>query len=1457
MILGYRCESARRFICRVPFRGRLRRSARPDGFRPSIEGLERKIVLSTIMWNLTTAGGGGDWDLGSNWVGGKVPGPSDTAVIPKLLVTGTVYLNRDKSDVVGGISTDPSVTLTVVTGSLSVTGASPSTFGGPVEVSQGASMSFGNEASLTIGAAQTVSVKGSLSFGDGSQVTLTPDDQLLTRIVVSGTLTASNASFSAGDGPGTTLITLSSTGRLIASGCDFRLSQVLLSTNAMQPDDLTDNVFEDGTVLSVPYRSVGYLSQNVSFGDVAIQPGTLLSGNLTLNALGSDTSNLRYVFPSGFTVGAHGTIDVEDYVTVVIPGNQTLTVNGKLNFGSGAQVLLDPEGGGPSRIAVRGTLTASGSTFSGTSGDGSSILINSGGNLVARDSLFMLDNLTLDAGSSATMGGSQLGDAANPMQLVVDGAASLAIRGNDFQYVGENGLIATGDPGAEIQLSNNYWGTGNAGVIDAMILDHNDDATRPAVHYLPVIVAPSATSASPGTATFSTTTQTIVLTASVSVPGGGTINEGTERFSVWNGAQQIGEYSDWVAVSDGVATTSFTLPANTPAGSYSILVEYSGSDNYLSATDRSHSLTVHQAATTAIPSPVMAAFDSKNNQTLVFSTSIESPAGTVSEGTVTFTILSAGTPLGVPIVASVSGGEASATYTLAAGIAGGSYSIQASYSDPSGSYLGSTGFSLLTVAPAVTTVTGADANTTYSAESGESILLYANVGSAAGSVSEGSVTFTILDGTTLVMSPIVASVANGIASVSAILPAGTAAKSYVLRAAYSGTGNYAASSPSDVTLKVSSAATTTTASDSSVTYSPDNQNLTLTAGVTSGGVKVSEGVVTFTVTTGGATLGTVMAPVASGQASGSLVLPAGTIVGTYTVTANYGEGSPGNYDSSSSNATLTVGKATPHISWDDPGEIAYGTPLSAAQLDANTTVAGSFKYSPRLGTVLASGDGQELTVTFTPDDTTNYTSGTASVPIDVVAATPSFSDLSASQSITFGQSSVLVSGKVLSTTAAPRGQQVVISIGPVSTTATVHADGSFSAIIDTHALIASPQPYRVVYDFAGDINFDPAFDSSTSLTVNRLKPVINWADPAAITFGMPLSGAQFSASTGIPGTFTYSPRAGTILAAGKGQVLTAVFTPDDSTNYAPVTVTTTIDVATATPSFTGVSSSQVIAYGQPAVFLSGTLAAGNVSPSGQSVRIVAGTASVDAQVMSDGSFAAILPTQTLPASAAPYLVHYSYAGDANFQPAGNASTSLTVNRAVLSVVASSAQVQVGSTVTSLGFSTWGLSGGDTAAIITGAPTTSANSGSPPGVYPITQGTLSAGPNYVIDFVPGQVAVVSSDVTVAHVALDRKTGTASALTVTLDGQLAARSAHSRMSYRLAVANARGRFNGQGVRRVALRSVQYSWDGSTATVVLQPRRPLITARRIRLVIQGLTGLNGRPVRGNQGIRDVRVF
>ncbi len=109
---------------------------------------------------------------------------------------------------------------------------------------------------------------------------------------------------------------------------------------------------------------------------------------------------------------------------------------------------------------------------------------------------------------------------------------------------------------------------------------------------------------------------------------------------------------------------------------------------------------------------------------------------------------------------------------------------------------------------------------------------------------------------------------------------------------------------------------------------------------------------------------------------GSTTVP--TRAGSYAVVGTI---SDSNYQGTA-NGTLTIAKATLSITWNRPAAITQGTALSAAQLNAGTSVPGTFVYSPALGSVPSVGT-QTLSVTFTPTDTIDYATATATVSLTV------------------------------------------------------------------------------------------------------------------------------------------------------------------------------------------------------------------------------------------------------------------------------------------------------------------------------------------------------------------------------------------------------------------------------------------------------------------------------------------
>jgi len=182
-----------------------------------------------------------------------------------------------------------------------------------------------------------------------------------------------------------------------------------------------------------------------------------------------------------------------------------------------------------------------------------------------------------------------------------------------------------------------------------------------------------------------------------------------------------------------------------------------------------------------------------------------------------------------------------------------------------------------------------------------------------------------------------------------------------------------------------------------------------------------------------------------------------------------------NYAPASGDATITITKATPTITWGNPADIVYGTLLSSIQLNATANVSGTFSYAPPAGTLLNAGSAQPLLASFTPTDTTNYNPTSKNVQINVLKATPSFSNLS-SPLITYGTASTNLSGKLTFGSLTPTGS-VAITLNSVTQNAAIQAGGSFSSSFATGALAASS--YSIAYSYGGDNNFNSASGTGT------------------------------------------------------------------------------------------------------------------------------------------------------------------------------------------------------------------------------------------------------------------------------------------------------------------------------------------------------------------------------------------
>ena len=269
---------------------------------------------------------------------------------------------------------------------------------------------------------------------------------------------------------------------------------------------------------------------------------------------------------------------------------------------------------------------------------------------------------------------------------------------------------------------------------------------------------------------------------------------------------------------------------------------------------------------------------------------------------------------------------------------------------------------------------------------------------------------------------------------------------------------------------------------------------------------------------------------------------AGTIpsAGTDTLSVTFTPTDTTDYNTATASVSLVVNQAsTPTITWPTPSAITYGTALSATQLDATASVAGTFTYSPAAGTVLKAGS-QTLSATFKPTST-SLSSVTTTVTLTVNQANPV---------ITWTNPPNIVYGTPITT---------------ADQNATANVPGSFvyTAPLGT-VYTAGLHPLGVAFFPTDQVDYADV-SGYAYVTVTKATPVISWATPAAILYGTTLSSTQLNATANVAGTFAYSPAAGTVPAVGT-DTLTVTFTPSDTTDYNTTSASVLLTVASpATP----------------------------------------------------------------------------------------------------------------------------------------------------------------------------------------------------------------------------------------------------------------------------------------------------
>ena len=272
-------------------------------------------------------------------------------------------------------------------------------------------------------------------------------------------------------------------------------------------------------------------------------------------------------------------------------------------------------------------------------------------------------------------------------------------------------------------------------------------------------------------------------------------------------------------------------------------------------------------------------------------------------------------------------------------------------------------------------------------------------------------------------------------------------------------------------------------------------------------------------------------------------------VGAHSLQVNF-EGTV-NYLASSGNVSLQVTPITPTLSWSPPSGIVYGTPmgviLTASAMNGTASVPGSYAYTatPSGGTassvtsttVLAPGT-YTVAVTFTPTDTTDYQSVSASVSLAVGKASPTVT-LVSSQNFVLVTNPVTFTATVSSTVSTPTGSvnfvdgQTLLASVPLTQGIATYTTSRLA--VGGHSITAA---------YTGDSNFVGIISSpflqtvedftlSIQIPVGQVQPpavlpgnTISFAIQAAPTLGSMFPSAVAFTASGLPAgaAATFTPQ---------------------------------------------------------------------------------------------------------------------------------------------------------------------------------------------------------------------------------------------------------------------------------------------------------------------------------------------
>ncbi len=440
---------------RASWRRRSRKSTASAGGHARklrIEALETRSLLSAVTWINPN---GGCWDVGSNWSNGQGPGAGNDAVINTVVSAPITVQSGDNISVRSVTTGDPSDTLSISGGSLTVLGGT-SVLNAPLSMSGGSLIAFGSGTSLTAKDPTSIETATLEAVTGGS-------------LTVAGPASADSASLEATGGGSLSLPTLTSyaqsqggfTATWSAEGSGSTLSLTGLHwlgaiTSWYSWTGLAVQALQGGKVSLPALATIGNVSQNVGFQ--ADGSGSLI-----------DLSSLPAFTPAGgsLSVTNQGTVlDPKlmslDSVAVTLDGSGTMVTNQWTSFTNGSLTVT----GGSYTSAFAGLSKIDGSSLSVQGGAYLSLPIVAG---YAEPQTMRSPGVTWTAqgaGSTLSLPGlSGLGVIANPSD-------TLTVRALQGGRVNLSALAAIGIISSGVQ----FQADGSGSLIDLSALTTFDSA---------------------------------------------------------------------------------------------------------------------------------------------------------------------------------------------------------------------------------------------------------------------------------------------------------------------------------------------------------------------------------------------------------------------------------------------------------------------------------------------------------------------------------------------------------------------------------------------------------------------------------------------------------------------------------------------------------------------------------------------------------------------------------------------------------------------------------------------------------------------------------------------------------------------------------------------------------------------------------------------------------------------